>query len=69
VDPPDLAAPARLEREARAFAEARGIKFGHFVHPVRAAVSGTTKGAGLFDLLWLVGREASIARLRRHAAR
>jgi glutamyl-tRNA synthetase len=59
--------PARLEQQARAFAEQRGVKFGHLVLPVRAAVTGTDKGPGLFDALFLLGKEKVVARLRAAA--
>ncbi|MBI5849798.1 MAG: glutamate--tRNA ligase [Planctomycetes bacterium] len=62
-----FAGPSRLEHDARAFAEARGVKFGRFVHPVRAALTGTTKGPGLFDCLFLLGKERALARLRAAA--
>lgn len=55
--------PEQLEQDARAFAAELGIKFGQLVHPLRAALTGTTKGAGLFVLLHLIGREWALARL------
>ena len=59
--------PSRLEADARAFALELGIKFGSFVHPVRAALTGTTKGPGLFDCLFLLGKRNAVARLRAAA--
>lgn len=59
--------PARIEAACRAFTERIGVKFGSFVHPVRAALTGTDKGPGLFDVLFLLGKEACVRRLR-HAA-
>ncbi|MEQ1634234.1 MAG: hypothetical protein ABL997_17775, partial [Planctomycetota bacterium] len=46
-----------------------GVKFGNFVHPVRAALTGTDKGPGLFDVLFLLGKEACVRRLRAAAER
>ncbi|MEZ5963465.1 MAG: glutamate--tRNA ligase [Planctomycetota bacterium] len=60
-------APPHIEAQMRAFAEERGIKFGHLVQPVRAALTGTDKGPGLFDVVFLLGKEACVRRLRRHA--
>lgn len=57
----------QLEQHARDFAEAREIKFGHFVHPVRAALSGTAVGPGLFDIVSLLGRERVLDRLTKAA--
>jgi glutamyl-tRNA synthetase len=59
-----FAAPPQLEQEARALAEHLGIKFGQLVHPIRAALTGTTKGAGLFEIVYLLGKERAVARLR-----
>lgn len=59
----------QVEAACRAFVEERGLKFGQFVMPMRAAVSGTMQGAGIFDILWLVGRENSVARIRAAADR
>jgi glutamyl-tRNA synthetase len=62
-----FATPAALERAARAWAEQQEIKFGHFVGPVRAALTGTNKGPGFFDVVFLLGKEACVRRLRKHA--
>lgn len=56
--------PKQLEQQAREFAEKIEVKFGHFVHPVRAVLSGTTKGPGLFDIVFLLGKRRCIERLR-----
>ncbi len=59
--------PAAIERDCRAFVEQLDVKFGSFVHPVRAALTGTDKGPGLFDVLFLLGRDTSVRRLRAAA--
>ena len=62
---PDPLPPVdELEAFARAFAEDEGIGFGQLVHPVRAALTGRTKGPGLFHCFHMLGRAASVARLR-----
>lgn len=58
---------AALEAVFREFAEERGIKAGPVIHPARMAVSGKTKGAGLFEMMEVLGRERVVARLRRAA--
>ena len=58
---------ARAEAALRDLAEAEGVGFGQVVHPARLAVTGVTAGAGLFETMEVVGREACIARLRRAA--
>jgi glutamyl-tRNA synthetase len=56
-----------IEAVFREFAEERGIKTGPIVHPARMAVSGKTKGAGLFEMMEVLGRERVVARMRRAA--
>jgi glutamyl-tRNA synthetase len=59
--------PATIEAAMRAFTDQLGVKFGHFVHPVRAALTGTDKGPGLFDVVFLLGKDACVRRLRAAA--
>ena len=56
---------ATIEVVFREFAEERGIKPGPIIHPARMAVSGKTKGAGLFEMMEVLGRERVVARMRR----
>ncbi len=62
-----FATPQQIEQECRAFTERIGVKFGNFVHPVRAALTGTDKGPGLFDVVFLLGKDACTKRLRAAA--
>ena len=55
------------ETALREMAEAEGVGFGQVVHPARLAVTGVTVGAGLFETMDLLGREACVRRLRRAA--
>ena len=63
-----FATPAQIDAATRAFTERLGVKFGNFVHPVRAALTGTDKGPGLFDVVFLLGKEACVKRLRAAAS-
>ncbi len=38
---------------------------GKLIHPTRLALTGTTVGAPLFDVVELLGRETALRRLRR----
>lgn len=51
----------------RALVEEREVGFGRVIHPVRLATTGTTAGAGMFETLVLIGKEATIRRLRKAA--
>lgn len=46
----------------------QGNGMGPWVHPIRVAVSGKTEGPGLFEMLELLGRDRTVARLRKVAA-
>lgn len=65
---PDFSIEA-MEACIRAMGEAKGSGMGPLVHPIRVAVSGKTEGPGLFEMLWLLGRERSLSRLRTVAER
>ena len=61
---------AALEADIKALGEARGDKgMGPLVHPIRVAVSGGMTGIGLFEMLVFLGRERTVARLKRAAQR
>ncbi len=55
--------PVSTEAALRAAAEARGVKPATLIHAVRVAVTGGTVSPGLFEVLALVGRERTHARL------
>jgi len=59
---------ASLEALYRAEAEAKGVKVAEFIHPTRMAVSGRTKGAGLFEIMTVLGRETVLRRLQRNVS-
>lgn len=54
----------KIEAVCRSLAQARGLKAADLIHPSRLAVTGKTRGAGLFELMELLGREKVIRRLR-----
>jgi glutamyl-tRNA synthetase len=56
---------AALEASLRETAEALGVSAGKLIHPVRLALTGTTVGAPLFDVVALLGKETALRRLRR----
>jgi glutamyl-tRNA synthetase len=56
-----------IEGAFREFVAERGLTAGQIIHPARLAVSGKTKGAGLFEILEVLGRERAVERLRRAA--
>jgi glutamyl-tRNA synthetase len=54
---------AALEESMRALAEELGVGAGKLIHPLRVAVTGTASSPGIFDVLVMVGRERSLARV------
>ena len=66
---PELAAvadwsAAAIEAVVRAFADRAGLKLGSVAQPLRAALTGKTTSPPLFDVLAVLGRDESLARLR-----
>jgi glutamyl-tRNA synthetase len=56
--------PEALEAEVRAFAGETGRKLGKVAQPLRAALTGKSTSPGIFDVLEMLGREESLARIR-----
>jgi glutamyl-tRNA synthetase len=52
-----------VEEAAREFAQKTGIKLGDVAQPLRAALTGRSVSPGIFDVLFVLGREESLARL------
>ncbi|WP_170424701.1 glutamate--tRNA ligase [Ruegeria arenilitoris] len=52
-----------LEETLNAFAEAKGIKFGKLAGPLRAALAGRAVTPSVFDMMLVLGREETLARL------
>ena len=53
-----------LEAALRATAEELGISAGRLIHPTRLALTGSTVGAPLFDVMALLGKETALRRMR-----
>jgi glutamyl-tRNA synthetase len=51
------------EQAVRAFAEHRGAKLGAVAQPLRAALTGRTTSPGIFEVLTVLGKAESLARL------
>ncbi|WP_370192316.1 MULTISPECIES: glutamate--tRNA ligase [Aurantimonas] len=64
---PDWSA-AELEAIVRAYAEENGLKLGKAAQPLRAALTGRTTSPGVFDVLAVLGRDESLARLGDQSA-
>src|SRR6478735_3911372 len=56
------------EQAVRGYAERRGAKLGSVARPLRAALTGKTTSPGIFNVLAVLGREESLARLRDQSA-
>ena len=56
-----------IEQAVREVADASGVKLGKLAQPLRAALTGQTTSPGIFDVLVLLGREESLARMDAQA--
>jgi glutamyl-tRNA synthetase len=53
-----------LDGELRKFAEVRGLKLGAVAQPLRAALTGSLASPGIFEVMEVLGRAESLARLQ-----
>ena len=51
----------------RRFAEQNGLKLGQAAQPLRAALTGRVTSPGIFDVLAVLGRDESLARIADQA--
>ncbi|CAE7217972.1 gltX2 [Symbiodinium natans] len=56
--------PESLETYIKDWVATKKVKLGVLAKPARAALTGATASPGLFEVIWAIGREESIARLR-----
>jgi glutamyl-tRNA synthetase len=54
---------AALETAVRSFAETQGLKLGQAAQPLRAALTGSTASPPIFEVMAVLGRTESLARL------
>jgi glutamyl-tRNA synthetase len=52
-----------LEAELTAFAESHGLKFGKLAAPIRAALAGRSATPSVYDMMLVIGRDETLARL------
>ncbi|MBV9826906.1 MAG: glutamate--tRNA ligase [Alphaproteobacteria bacterium] len=54
---------APLEVALRSFAETQGVKLGAVAQPLRAALTGSLASPGIFEVMQVLGRDESLARI------
>jgi glutamyl-tRNA synthetase len=52
-----------LEAELRKFADRNGVKLGQVAQPLRAALTGSLASPGIFEVIEVLGREETLARI------
>ena len=52
-----------LEEACRACSEELGVKAARLIHPTRVAISGRTTGAGIFEMMEVMGKDTVLKRL------
>ena len=58
----------KIEAICRGIAEEKSLKASQIIHPTRMAISGKMKGAGLFEMMEVLGREKVLERMRKAAS-
>src|SRR5437773_566917 len=56
--------PERLEAELRTLAESLGVAAGKVFQPIRVALTGGTVSEPVHELVWVVGRDETLVRLK-----
>ena len=57
-----------IDGAIRAFSESRGLKLGKVAQPLRAALTGRTVSPGIFEVMVLIGKDESLARIGDQAS-
>lgn len=57
-----------IELLCRTMAEEKGLKAAQIIHPTRVAISGKTTGAGLFEMMEVLGKDRVLERMRKAVA-
>ena len=60
--------PTDIETAVRGYAERAGLKLGSVAQPLRASLTGKTTSPPIFDVLVVLGRDESLARVRDQVA-
>jgi glutamyl-tRNA synthetase len=58
-----------LETEVKHFANRHGVKLGQIAQPLRAALTGSTTSPGIFDVMAVLDKTASLRRIARAIGR
>jgi len=56
-----------IEEACRLMADEKKLKPGAIIHPTRVAISGKTTGAGLFEMMEILGKRTVIERMKKAA--
>ena len=57
-----------IEEVCRSMAEEKKLKPGEIIHPTRVAISGKSTGAGLFEMMEVLGKSKVLERMQKAAA-
>ena len=57
----------QIEDAVRGYADKAAIKLGEAAQPLRAALTGRTASPGIFDVLFVLGKDEGLARIRDQA--
>ncbi len=60
----DAWGPEATEEAVRAFAQRTGLKLGNIAQPLRAALTGRLTSPPIFEVLAVLGKDESLARMR-----
>jgi len=64
LEPPADFTRAGIEKVLEGLVQEKGVKAAAVIHPTRMAVSGKTKGAGLFEIMEVLGKDKVLKRMK-----
>jgi glutamyl-tRNA synthetase len=63
IDKIDDFTQTKLEELYRNISEKQGLNIGNLIHPTRLAISGTSAGPGLFEMMEVIGKDKVLKRI------
>lgn len=55
--------PEAIEKAMTEFAESKDLKMGKVAQPLRAALTGTTASPGIYEVVWVLGKQEVLDRI------
>jgi len=61
----DDSSPESLKKDFECWVKTENLGFGSVVMPLRLAIVGALKGADIFDIIYSIGKNETVSRIKR----